>query len=216
MSNQRSTTKFTSNLYAPPPPSSERPDITDIRYFIEGYVLHHKSRRHSPHTIEFYTDRLGRLAWFLEHEGYPTTLPDISPSHLRAFMVYLSEQEEGRWDSPNHQANRPLMQSSIHSYAKAMRAFFIWVTREARLPTIPFGQYTFADVLPTHAFWLYVERLLLNRPNVMGGHSCGGPREPCDGQNRPYFRPNNPLTRGQTSKIVANTFFPDCQTPNRR
>ncbi|HET9494747.1 MAG TPA: S-layer homology domain-containing protein, partial [Chloroflexia bacterium] len=76
-------------------------------------------------------------------------------------------------------------------------------------------QYTFADVPPTHTFWVYVERLLLNRPDVMAGYPCGGPGEPCDAENRPYFRPNNPLTRGQTSKIVANTFLPDCWTPAR-
>jgi hypothetical protein len=76
--------------------------------------------------------------------------------------------------------------------------------------TIPPDQYTFADVAPTHTFWLYVERLLLNRPGVMSGYPCGGAGEPCDSENRPYFRPNNGVTRGQTSKIVANTFLPDC------
>jgi hypothetical protein len=75
---------------------------------------------------------------------------------------------------------------------------------------IPEAQHTFADVPPDYTFRLYVERLLLNRPGVMSGYSCGGPGEPCDGENRPYFRPNNPLTRGQTSKIVANTFYPGC------
>jgi subtilisin family serine protease len=79
--------------------------------------------------------------------------------------------------------------------------------------TIPPAQYTFTDVPPTHTFWVFVERLLLNRPNVMGGYVCGGAGEPCDTENRPYFRPNNPLTRGQTSKIVANTFFPNCNPP---
>jgi hypothetical protein len=29
--------------------------------------------------------------------------------------------------------------------------------------------------------------------------------------NRPYFRPNNPVTRGQAAKIVSSTFFPGCQ-----
>jgi cell division septation protein DedD len=79
--------------------------------------------------------------------------------------------------------------------------------------TIPPTQYTFADVMPSHTFWLYIERLLLNRPNAMGGYACGGVGEPCDAQNRPYFRPNNPLTRGQTSKITSNTFFPGCNPP---
>ena len=79
--------------------------------------------------------------------------------------------------------------------------------------TIPATEYTFTDVQPTHTFWLFVERLLANRPDVMSGYDCGGAGEPCDGDNRPYFRPNNPLTRGQTSKIVASTFFPDCDPP---
>jgi hypothetical protein len=82
--------------------------------------------------------------------------------------------------------------------------------------TIPPTQYTFTDVQPNHTFWVFVERLLLNRPDVMSGYVCGTvPSEPCDAQNRPYFRPNNPLTRGQTSKIVANTFFPNCNPPQR-
>ncbi|HET9495368.1 MAG TPA: S8 family serine peptidase [Chloroflexia bacterium] len=78
---------------------------------------------------------------------------------------------------------------------------------------VPEAQQTFTDVPPTHTFWLFVERLLMNRPEVMSGYTCGGEGEPCDTENRPYFRPNNPLTRGQTSKIVANTFFPNCNPP---
>jgi hypothetical protein len=31
-------------------------------------------------------------------------------------------------------------------------------------------------------------------------------------QNRPYFRPNNDVTRGQAAKIISNTFFPNCQS----
>jgi hypothetical protein len=75
---------------------------------------------------------------------------------------------------------------------------------------IPATQYSFADVQPASTFWLYVERLLANRPDAMSGYPCGGPGEPCDAQNRPYFRPNNGLTRGQTAKIVSSTFFPGC------
>jgi len=58
MSNQRSTTKYPSNQHGSPTTSPHQHGITDIRYFIEGYVLHHKSRVSSAHTITFYTDRL--------------------------------------------------------------------------------------------------------------------------------------------------------------
>ena len=80
---------------------------------------------------------------------------------------------------------------------------------------IPAGQFTFADVAEGSTFHLFVERLLLNRPVAMGGYPCGGPGEPCNPQNSPYFRPGNNATRGQTSKIVANTFFPNCQADKR-
>ena len=45
---------------------------------------------------------------------------------------------------------------------------------------------------------------------------AAAPGEPCVAPgNRPYFRPGNNVTRGQTAKIVANTFFPGCSTPTQ-
>ncbi|HEX9991192.1 MAG TPA: S-layer homology domain-containing protein [Chloroflexia bacterium] len=64
------------------------------------------------------------------------------------------------------------------------------------------GRQTYTDVPATETFWLWIERLSLH--GAMGGYPCGGVGEPCDGQNRPYFRPSNNATRGQLSKIVSN------------
>ncbi len=64
-------------------------------------------------------------------------------------------------------------------------------------------QQTFEDVAPGTTFWLWIERLAGR--GIIGGYPCGGPFEPCIAPtNRPYFRPNNPVTRGQLSKIVAS------------
>jgi hypothetical protein len=60
---------------------------------------------------------------------------------------------------------------------------------------------TFADVPTTHPFYLYVEALARN--GVISGYACGGASEPCDPQNRPYFRPANTATRAQVAKFVA-------------
>jgi hypothetical protein len=68
---------------------------------------------------------------------------------------------------------------------------------------------TFEDVAPSSPFYLYIERLTSR--GVMSGYPCGGAGEPCGGGNRPYFRPGDNVTRGQAAKIVANTFFPNCQ-----
>lgn len=73
----------------------------------------------------------------------------------------------------------------------------------------PVGQ-TFEDVSSTHTFYEFIQRLATR--NVMGGYNCGSVGEPCT-TGKPYFRPGNDVTRGQSSKIVANTFFPDCLTP---
>jgi hypothetical protein len=74
---------------------------------------------------------------------------------------------------------------------------------------------TFTDVPSSNepsSFYVYVERLIAR--NVMSGYPCGqAVGEACDEQNRPYFRPGNQVTRAQAAKIVANTFFPNCQTP---
>jgi hypothetical protein len=68
----------------------------------------------------------------------------------------------------------------------------------------------FTDIAPDHPFYIWVQRLASR--GFIGGYACGGPGEPCNDQQRPYFRAYNNVTRGQTSKIVANTFFPGCVT----
>jgi hypothetical protein len=66
----------------------------------------------------------------------------------------------------------------------------------------------YEDVLPGSTFYTYTYRLALH--NIMSGYPCGGVGEPCGPNNLPYFRPGNSASRGQTTKIVANTFFPNC------
>jgi hypothetical protein len=61
----------------------------------------------------------------------------------------------------------------------------------------PTGQ-RFTDVPPGSTFYLFIERIASR--GIIGGYTDG------------TFRPNNNATRGQTSKIVANAFFPECQT----
>ncbi len=69
--------------------------------------------------------------------------------------------------------------------------------------TIPSTQQTFQDVPNSNAFWLYTERVYAH--SVLSGYPCGGAGEPCVAPgNRPYFRPNNNVTRSQLSKIIAN------------
>ncbi len=80
---------------------------------------------------------------------------------------------------------------------------------------IPSTRQTFEDVPPGNAFWLFVERVHVY--DVVSGYPCGGSGEPCIAPgNRPYYRPYGNAVRGQAAKIVANTFYPGCQTPAQR
>jgi hypothetical protein len=78
---------------------------------------------------------------------------------------------------------------------------------------VPSTQQTFADVPSTNPFWIFIERVASRQ--IISGYTCGGVGEPCDPQNRAYFRWGATATRGQSSKIVAQAFYPNCVTPNR-
>ena len=98
--------------------------------------------------------------------------------------------------------------------ANATRGQLAKIVASAKgINTTPTGQ-RYADVESTSTFYVWIERL--SALGVMGGYPCGGLGEPCGAGNKPYFRPNNNVTRGQASKIVANTFFPECQSSSAR
>ncbi|HUS16196.1 MAG TPA: S-layer homology domain-containing protein [Chloroflexia bacterium] len=59
----------------------------------------------------------------------------------------------------------------------------------------------FADVPATHPFYYYVE--VAYNHGVISGYNCGGTGEPCDPNNRPYFRAGANITRGQLTKIIV-------------
>jgi hypothetical protein len=104
--------------------------------------------------------------------------------------------------------NRPYFRPN----APATRGQLSKIVATAAQINDPVEGQTYTDVGPTSTFYLWIEQL--SQRGVMGGYPCGTvPSEPCDSENRPYFRPNNNVTRGQASKIVSNTFFPNCVTP---
>jgi phage baseplate assembly protein gpV len=73
------------------------------------------------------------------------------------------------------------------------------------------GAQKFSDVPADSPFFEWINRLA--NKGVISGYACGGAGEVCDAEGRPYFRPGENVTRGQTAKIVSNTFYPGCVTP---
>jgi hypothetical protein len=83
------------------------------------------------------------------------------------------------------------------------------VSEAAGFNDVPASQ-QFEDVAQGSTFYAYIYRLVSR--SIMQGYACGGQGEPCGGGSLPYFRPSNTATRGQASKVVANAFFPNCQS----
>jgi hypothetical protein len=114
---------------------------------------------------------------------------------------------------PCQSGNRPYFRPG----ANATRGQMSKIVSNAAGFTEPAGGQSFEDLPPDDSpssYYVYVERLYVR--GIVSGYPCGGDDEPCGEEGRPYFRPNNPVTRGQAAKIAANTFFPNCQTPARR
>jgi N-acetylmuramoyl-L-alanine amidase len=140
------------------------------------------------HVGSTFFDYIGRLASRGYISGYPCGSagePCIAPDNLPYFRT-------------NNNATRGQIAKIVSNAAGFSE---------------PHTEQTFEDIGPGSTFYVFVERLASRA--VMSGYPCGGAGEPCGINNRPYFRPSNNATRGQSSKIVANTFFPSCSTPQR-
>jgi hypothetical protein len=135
-------------------------------------------------------------------------VPSTQPFHLwierLSMRGHMSGYNCGGAGEPCDGANRPYFRPGNNASRGQLSKI---VSNAAEFADTPAGQ-TFEDVPPSSPFYPFIERLTTR--GVMSGYPCGGAGEPCGGGNRPYFRPGDNVTRGQASKIVANTFFPEC------
>ena len=76
-------------------------------------------------------------------------------------------------------------------------------SRRASPTRCPSTQQTFEDVPPGSTFWLWIERLSQRGASSAATPAAGRSSRASRPSNRPYFRPNNNVTRGQLSKIAS-------------
>jgi hypothetical protein len=152
------------------------------------------------------------------------TFEDVVPGSTFWLWVERMHADSGLMEGytcggPGEPCVPPGNRNYFRPYNKASRAQIMKVAVGAavlvlgwRLITPPVN--TFEDVQPSSDFYSYIETAYSH--GVINGYPCGGPGIPCIAPgNKPYFRSNNSTTRGQASKIIANTFFPDCNPPAR-
>lgn len=117
---------------------------------------------------------------------------------------YMGGYACGGQDEPCLPSNRPYFRPGANATRGQTSKI---VSNAAQLADTPIGQ-IFEDVDPGSPFYPWIERLALR--GYMSGYPCGREGEPCMPGNRAYFRPSDDVTRGQSAKIVSNTFFPNC------
>ena len=116
--------------------------------------------------------------------------------------------------NPQEPCVAPANRAYFRPSANTTRGQLSKIVSNAAVIDDPVSGQTYEDVPEESPFYLWIERL--TNLNVMSGYPCGGVDEPCGASDKPYFRPNANVTRGQTAKIVSNTFFPNCQSPASR
>jgi integrase/recombinase XerD len=95
-------------------------------FALEVFLLDAQARNLSPRTLRYYRQQIGWFADYLVcHDCHQ--LDQISPHHIRAYLLYLQEQK--RWKS-----------ASVHSAARAIRAFFNFCVAEQLASTSPMAR----------------------------------------------------------------------------
>jgi hypothetical protein len=142
--------------------------------------------------------------WTLVTPPTPT-FADVDAGN--AFFAYIetgvshgaiSGYDCGGVGEPCDPQNRPYFRP-FNNITRGQLSKVIALAKGYPLPSPPSP--TFADVPATHPFYVFIEAMALN--NIVSGYTCGGVGEPCDPQNRPYFRAAANATRGQVTKFVT-------------
>lgn len=92
-------------------------------FVLRMFLTDGQARNLRPRTIEYYRTQ---LTWFLGYvaQSGGATVEDITPYLVRAYLVYL--QQERRWAD-----------ASIHTAARAIRAFFKFLEAEGLIQESP-------------------------------------------------------------------------------
>ena len=96
------------------------PEGRPLQLAYDAFMIAQEAARHSPLTIKWYRQRLGRFIGFLIEQGIAAP-EEITAMHCRIFIVRL-----GRCD---------LKDNTIHGYAQVVKTFCRFLEREGFVPT---------------------------------------------------------------------------------
>ncbi|HOG46783.1 MAG TPA: tyrosine-type recombinase/integrase [Anaerolineae bacterium] len=104
---------------------------TNLATMLEGYRLYCIAEGKSSRTIRWYQGKLHLFAGYLEEQGLPSDVAELTTTHLRAFLVHLMEQVKADQNNPKKPTQeRSLSAKTIQGYARTLKAFCSWLARE--------------------------------------------------------------------------------------
>jgi len=87
--------------------------VTDL---VRSFLMYQEDRNHSPKTVRWYRDMLGRFAEFL---GEDARLRDVTVDSIRAYQRASRELDVTKF--------------TLHAYARTLKTFLRWLHREEYL-----------------------------------------------------------------------------------
>ncbi len=115
---------------------------------LDTFLLDGRARRFTPRTLEHYQTRLGGFFVFLQGQDI-NTIAEIAPSHIRLYYIHLEDKQ--------------LSSHTIHTCARAIRAFLNFCVREELLNESPMRNVALPQrdkLLPNYCTAEEVTRLL--------------------------------------------------------
>ena len=110
----------------------------ELRTFVDGFRLYCSAEGKRSTTIRWYVCKLGIFERYLLDNDHPTDVTEITITHLRAFLVHLRDEVTADEHNPQKPArDAGLSPLTIQGYARTLKAFFSWLTREGYLAENP-------------------------------------------------------------------------------
>ena len=103
-----------------------------IKQAIDGFLLNCKVEGKSWGTIDCYADKLKGFLWYATNYDWSDDISEITTQHLREFLVYLRETEH-HFNSKCPRAMRPINNTIIQKYYRALNVLFNWSINEGIL-----------------------------------------------------------------------------------
>lgn len=111
---------------------------TDLPTLTKGFRLYCLAESKRPTTILSYMGKLRIFLCYLQMEDLPLDATELTTADLRAFLVHLKQNVKADENNPVKPARETgLSPRIIQGYARILKAFLSWLSREGYIADNP-------------------------------------------------------------------------------